>query len=741
MIKIITHQSVYKIHKDKVFEKVNSYEEMNNAIKRYGESLGSHDSEGYRNGVGMPFEIFTQYFCIRYNESPILGIKDIRDTSSDPFNVGYDFTYTSMFDKAGQIQSKWRGNPRHQFTLGELAINSAIASDMGIEADNNILFINIDDRDDLFHYQYTTARNKRRIIGRDTQEFWIERDPKFWDDFRKCIKESTEDKFEDPYIPREIQDWILNGHEKNGIKYLGTEKVLDGTLSKGKVGASTGAGKTLCQYYNIDTAFKKYGKKLAVMVLPTRSLIDQTFREFYKWKMFGYKTEDGKEVDTGVSCLIIKSGGRPSFDPELVNVLQELDIDKIVSFIETEMSKGRKVVVFTTMKSQSLKYSSIVERLQEKNIRIGLELVDEYHNIISNSSDRAEQLEIAEYLKNSSDRTDGSIFYSASNKNGEILSSFNEDLFGPLLANVNRNDLRERGFVCPFLIFKIIRVKQFRNSSEDKRNASKKGLDLDKAQSEGVAIISAFNDLKNYYNEPNLITFGDHVEGCRHISKSEEMSRYLPEVSNHFMAAETTTGDRLSTMDSIRESGNNILHQHSVAKEGINIPNLHSGLIGRMMNIIGIQQAIGRSDRALYIDTLNFEKGLITLDSPEGWVKPYNIIYLVVDSDETFAQRLKDIVRYLLDQGIPEDQWDITAIDDEGKGGSEPKKTNSDVSVAYQVDFDSENFKKMIEQVKIEIQNEEEQAKIDLEELREKERLNSMPKKQLLLEKLKNTTF
>jgi hypothetical protein len=264
---------------------------------------------------------------------------------------------------------------------------------------------------------------------------------------------------------------------------------------------------------------------------------------------------------------------------------------------------------------------------------------------------------------------------------------------------------------------------------------------LYKAQSEGVAIISAFNDLKNYYNEPNLITFGDHVEGCRHISKSEEMSRYLPEVSNHFMAAETTTGDRLSTMDSIRESGNNILHQHSVAKEGINIPNLHSGLIGRMMNIIGIQQAIGRSDRALYIDTLNFEKGLITLDSPEGWVKPYNIIYLVVDSDETFAQRLKDIVRYLLDQGIPEDQWDITAIDDEGKGGSEPKKTNSDVSVAYQVDFDSENFKKMIEQVKIEIQNEEEQAKIDLEELREKERLNSMPKKQLLLEKLKNTTF
>lgn len=735
--KIITHQSVYKIHKDKVFDNVNSYEDMNNAIRKYGESLGKHDTEEYRNGVGMPFEIFTQYFCIRYNESPILGIKDIRDTSDDPYNMGYDFTYTSLFDKPGQIQSKWRGNPRHQFTIGELAINSAIASDMGIEKDNNVLFINIDDREDLFHYQYTTARNRRRVIGRDTQEYWIERDPKFWDDFRKCIKESVEDKFEDPYTPREIQDWILNGHVKDGVSYLGTEKVLDGTLSKGKVGASTGAGKTLCQYYNIDRSFNKYDKKLAVMVLPTRSLIDQTFREFYKWKMFGYKTEDGKEFDTGVSCLIIKSGGRPKFNPQLVNVIQELDINRITSFIEEEISRGRKVVVFTTMKSQSLKYSSIVERLQEKNIRIGLEIVDEYHNIISNSSDRSEQLEIAEYLKNNTNRTDGSIFYSASNKNGEILSSFNEDLFGPLLANVNRNDLRERAYVCPGLLFKIIRVKPTNNTSEDKRNASKKGLDIDKAQSEGVAVIAAFNDLKKYYSNPNLITFGDHVEGCRHIASSKEMAKYLPEVNNYFIAAETTNGDRESIFDSIRSSGDNILHQHSVAKEGINIPNLNGGLIGRMMNIIGTQQAIGRSDRVPYSDTKKFERGEITLDSPVGWDNYYNIIYLNVDSDESFAQRLRDIIRFLKDQGIPKDQWDISFIDDDAKGGAELKKSDSDVSVPVDIDFNSKKLREMIDRVEIEIQDEELQIQINIEEENKRIELNSMSKLELLKNRLK----
>ena len=166
------------------------------------------------------------------------------------------------------------------------------------------------------------------------------------------------------------------------------------------------------------------------MILPTRSLISQTFGEFYKWKMFG---DDNNRSD--VSCLIIMSGSKPRYNDQVANVLQTLSIKESINFIYNEISIGRKVVIFTTMKSHGLKYSDIIDGLKEKSIRVGLEIVDEYHNIISSSTSRKEQLEIAEYLRNSEDRTDGALFYSASNKHGQILSSFNEDLFGKLLCN------------------------------------------------------------------------------------------------------------------------------------------------------------------------------------------------------------------------------------------------------------------------------------------------------------------
>lgn len=713
----ITHLSVFQISKDGVFDNVNSYRELNESIKLYGES----QPEEYNNLVGNAFEIFTQFFCLKYGDTPLIGIKNIQDTSDDPFTTGYDFTFIDIKDKNGQIQSKWRSNPKHQFTLGELATNSAIAADMNIEGDNNILFTNLEDTEDLFHYTYKTARNRRRVFGRNAQEELILRDPKFWDDFRKCIQDSIKSDFEDPFKPRDIQDWILNGVTKDGITYEGTEMVLNGTYNKGKVEASTGAGKTLCQFYNIDRSFKEYNKNLAVMILPTRSLINQTFKEFYKWKMFG---SDG--FDTGVSALIIMSGAKPRYNDQIATLLQTLSIKESVEFIKGEIQKGRKVVVFTTMKSHGLKYSDIIDELKKENIRVGLEIVDEYHNVISTSSERKDQLEIAEYLKNNVDRTDGSLFYSASNKGGQILSSFNEDLFGKLLCKVKRNDLRLRAYVSPKLIFKLVRVKSKSLDSETRRDATRLKLNIDKAQSEAVAVISAYKDLCKYYESPNMITFGDHVEGCRYISENEEVYKNLPGVKNYFMASETSNGDRDLIIENIKSSGGNILHQHSVAKEGINLPNLHGGIIGRGMSIISLQQSIGRSDRSLWDDTKRFNKGELSLDNPEGWNKYYNLVYLVVDSDESFAERVKEIVGYLLNEGIPEDAWDISELVDDEKGGSDYKKPDFSPGISVNVKFDSKKFNQMIQQVKIEIIEEEKKIQTELEENLERDKINSM---------------
>jgi superfamily II DNA or RNA helicase len=721
----ITHRSIYQVFKDDVFKNVNSYRELNDEIKKYGESLGSPGSNPYNDSVGMCFEIFTQFFCMKYGETPLIGMKNVMDTSDDAFNQGYDFTFESLSGKNGQIQSKWRSNTSHQFTLGELATNSSIASDMDIEKDNNILFLNIDDTDRLFHYSYPTARNKRRVIGRNAQEEYILRDIHFWDDFRNCIKKSSEFEFKDPFKLRDTQEWVRFGHEKNGIKYLGTEKVLDGSIDKGRVCANTGAGKTLNIYEDVNSLFRDYDKSLAILVFPTRDLITQTFKSFYIWKMFGYIDSNGNEIRSDVSGAVIMSGDKVRFIDSISNIIQDLDYEKIVKFIKDEISLGRKVVVFTTLKSKDLKYEKIVDKLKELNIRINLEIYDEFHNIISSSSDRKKQLEIAEYLQNTNDRSDSAIFYSASNKDGDILSSFNEDLFGPLLAFVSRNDLRERGYVVPQLLVKFVRVKTISNSSETKRDSSRVKLDIDKAQSESVGIITAFNDLKKIYDEPNIITFGDHVEGCRYISSNEEFKKYLPNVEHYFVSSEIRNSERSNIYTKMKSSGNNILHQHSVAKEGVDIPGLHSPFFGRGMNIIGIQQGIGRSDRAVIEDTINFEKGLITLDSPIGWKKYYNVIYIQIEDDETFANRLRLIVKYLMDQGIPEDQWDISFIEDDDRGGSEYKKPDYETSISTSINFDSSNFKKMIERAKIDIIESENKIQSLLEEEKKKEEINS----------------
>lgn len=731
---MITHRSIYQISKDNVFGSVNSYRELNDAIKKYGETFGSPGTDLYNDAVGMCFEIFTQFFCIEYGSTPLLGIKNVTDTSDDPFNSGYDFTFEDLYGKNGQIQSKWRSNPNYQFKLGDLATNGQIAADMNIEKDNNILFINIDDTENLFHYSYPTARNKRSVIGRNTQEKYILRDPNFWENFRKCIKESAYFEFKDPFKLRDTQEWIRFGHEKNGIKYLGTEKVLNGTIKKGRVCASTGAGKTLNIYEDVNSAFREHNKNLAVLVFPTRDLINQTFNKFYSWKMFGY-INNGNEIHTDVSCVVVMSGDKVRFINGLSNVIQTLSINEIVKFVESEIGSNRKVVIFTTLKSKDLKYDEIVKKLQDVKIRIGLEIYDEFHNIISSSSDRKKQLEIAEYLQNTNGRSDSAIFYSASNKDGEILSSFNEDLFGPLLGLVNRNDLRERGYVTPQLVVKFVRVKPISNSSETKRDSSRVGLDIDKAQAESVGIITAFNDLKKAYDAPNMITFGDHVEGCRYISSNEEVKNYLPNVEHHFVSAEIKNTIRSSIYSKMEKGGNNILHQHSVAKEGVDIPGLHSSFFGRGMNIIGIQQGVGRSDRALSEDTMNLERGLISLDSPIGWKKYYNFIYVQVEDDETFANRLKLIVKYLMDQGIPEDQWDLSFIDDDDKGGSEYNNPEYETSISRPIKFDSNNFKKMIERAKIDAMEEECRIQNSLEMEREREKINSMDWFDLMISK------
>ena len=719
ILKKITHLAVYQIYKDRLFDNVNSYEEMNRVINKYGGANKTEEEKiKHNNNAGYAFEVFTQFFFIRYNAYPELGVKDIQDTSDLPMNPGFDFIHKNLYNKRGHIQSKWRSNPSHQFTAFDMGTNGDAAYGYDVEPTDNILFINFDDNEDLFHYDYKHPRKCRRVIGRKTQEeTYIIHDPNFWNDFRNCIKLSAQNYFVDPPKLRDIQEWVLYG---NGI-YQGTQAVINGLCHKGRVEAATASGKSLCIFNDVKNSFNN-GKKIAVVLVPWLSLIDQTFDDFYKYKMFGHEDKQGNIINTGISCLVIRSGSNTRYNNQIVDVHQCLSAEHAAGNIISKINLNKKVVVFITMKSYNEKYNDILNILFNKGIHKNdiIEIIDEYHNMIPSTGERKDLLHSADYIQTFSERNGGTIFYSASNKIGSIISSLNEEQFGPLLCKVTREDLRTRGYVCPKLIFKVIKVTPLPNASEIKRNASRDGIDIDKAQNEAVGIITAFADLKNYYAEPNLITFGDHVAGCKYVSACSYIQTYLEGVNSHFMCSDTSNNDRKLIIDIIKDSGNNILNQHSVAKEGVNIPNLHGGLIDRTMNYKSLQQAIGRSDRAIYEDTIDFKNGKITLDNPDGWRKYYNVIYVVADDDDTtFVDRVTDIVRYLKENGIPDSEWDISLIDDEERGGAENNIPNTAPSLFNQVLLDPTKFNKMIRSAEVKIIEE-------MKKIEECDKLNGM---------------
>ena len=54
----ISHLSIYQISKDGVFDNVNSYKDLNENIKKYGESLGTPGTNEYNKTIGSAFFCF-----------------------------------------------------------------------------------------------------------------------------------------------------------------------------------------------------------------------------------------------------------------------------------------------------------------------------------------------------------------------------------------------------------------------------------------------------------------------------------------------------------------------------------------------------------------------------------------------------------------------------------------------------------------------------------------------------------
>lgn len=740
---IITHLSVGDISRKKVFKEVRCYDDMCKGVLKYPKIKTTYidpndvdddtDIKSRSNTMkGNAFEVFTQFFMLYFGFETAIDVYNLKDTSNNEFQRGYDFTHKSKYGKPGHIQVKFKSNSLHSFEYNQLESFFGTAYNHRIKRNQNILFTNLPNTDTLFYCTMKKERAMRsfRLIDRNIQENLIAQHPTFWDDFNECIDRSALPIFKDPYPNRDVQDEIEKGSIIKG--YKGTDYVLSGQspTKKGVVSASTGCGKTQCQFNNINDAFFKYNKDVVTVVQPTISLLTQTILEFYTWKMFGYVDGDNNVYTNNnihnidVSCVMIMSGDMPRIDKTLIGdrIKITLSPTEAVKFVAEERLKGRKVLIVTTLMSERTKYSDIIKLLTEERIKIGLELYDEFHNLVSQTTEKHKQEFRAEFLRLSHNRADATLFYSASHKKGSILNTMDENLFGEVLAKITRDDLMKGGYVTPGLKIKFISAKNVNEADvANTNNAAKDGVDLKKAKLEATAIVTAFKDAQTYYSKPNMITFSSKVANSEYIAKDPYMREVLPGVDFHFISADISVNDREYIFNLMKTTGNNVLNQHSVAKEGVNVPGLNCALIGRDLGTIAIQQGIGRIDRALYEDTIKFQNGEISLNDPKGWTKYYSLVYVVIDEDrmESFKERLVSIVKCLMsDLGIDEKYWDISNLEEEQKNGFNSNNNGTtDKDVKHLSQFNPSVLKKMVDEAKIEAVKELEEEEKKRKEL------------------------
>lgn len=701
----ITHQHRFSINENHVFNDVSSYDELDVAIKQYGISQNSNTtSEEYRRAVGAAFEVFNQFFCLKYGSTPLLNINKITDTSLDPFNEGYDFSFSSLDENSGMLQTKWKSDSHHKFTRKELGTFSSVLRDEGITPNNSILFTNIrhapsKDKGSLFHFGWDSkAQKQMRVVDRTAQEEFILRDSSFWVELNVVLAESCITQLTPVPVNEEHQDEME----------LASNRVIDGEISRGRIVCATGGGKTLIEYRNIIRTLFHYNKKLTVIVAPTRDLVDQHFTTFHDYGLF----------HEGVMAINFKSGSEPARDESRMSfsqTTQESDLIPILNDFD-------KVHICVTYKSLPV----LINALNNIGYRADLIMFDEFQHLVSQKINEMGISNMREFLLELP--ADRILFYSASQKRGRILSSFDEDVFGPLLCDISYKRLRENGILVQKLNIIPVRVNPSRivGLTESIKAQAKlfNNVDLKETTIEAAGMIVAYEHAKQNNPGVNMITWGKKISHLQTIGSSQAIRDRLSDDTIHVIHAGIPTRTRTEVYEKIRNSHNNILLQHSCVSEGVNVVNLDTAFVARRLNTISMQQGPGgRPTRAHPDDRARFKTGELKANNPDGWKKYTATVYVLVETgeDETFLSFMTDLVRKLQFAGLTEDDYEFLDLVEERHGTEEgDDHWKSNIELVSEIGADS--LEDVIRQAHLDLEEEE----ADLEKLKDQNDIMNM---------------
>lgn len=692
---LLTHHQRFIVHSDGVFNDVNSYEELNLALRTYGHSKGIQGSQEYNDATGAALEIFCEYFYRRYETNPKIGVSYIEDTSADKFQTGYDFRFLSFAGKQGRIQTKFRGNTEHKFTRDELGTFVSILYEEEIQPQNAILFTNLLDvpseqNGSVFHFSYENgARKSLRVHDQRYQQDFILVDPDFWKDLRVWLDASCHTDFTCPFDNRIHQQQMFDNQ-----LHLLTEG------GRGSQICATGGGKSLVQYKTFDYLHNVLNKKLTILVAPTLDLGNQHFNQYYSYGFY----------HKGITAINFKTGDEPDYDDH-IQFLQTTEQAPVVSHLtELFADVGKHIHVITTYASVE-KFTNILDQL---GIVADCIIFDEYQNLISQKVNEYGISNMGTYLAQLPCFT--ILYYSASIKRGRVLSALNENIFGPILTNITYKYLREQAILVPKVIVKVIRIsdgERIAGLTSNVQHYAKmyENLDIKAATIEAAGVVVAFEDAQTF-GDVNMVTFSERVNHCRIIGDSEVVKARLSDTNLHVVHAGVPSVKRTKIYDSLKKTTGNILLQHSCVTEGIDVTSFNAAVVIRSLGVIETQQGpIGRTVRAHPDDTKNFEAGLITLDNPEGWKKYSSTVYIIVDNEkmDVYRDYIKDIIKKLQSAGLTLDDYQMMELfQDRGPGGNDDE--NGDVIPETKSTIDELSLEDVIRRAQLELEEEERKA-------------------------------
>jgi ribosomal protein L12E/L44/L45/RPP1/RPP2 len=315
------------------------------------------------------------------------------------------------------------------------------------------------------------------------------------------------------------------------------------------------------------------------------------------------------------------------------------------------------------------------------------------------------------------------LFYSASQKRGRVLSSFDESVYGPLLCDITYKRLREKGILVPKLKIIPIRIQPTRieglESSIKEQARYFENVDIREALIEAAGMIVAYEHAASKNATCNMITWGKKVSHLKVIRASEVVCKRLEEAKVqkedfHIVHSGVQATERANIYEKIKITNHNLLMQYRCASEGIDIPNLNIGYAARRLGVISMQQGPGgRITRATKEDRKKFKDKELSIDNPLGWLKYSATVYVLIEKaeDETFLTIFRDIMRKLQYAGLNEGDYEFNDITDERTGDTE-NSLDWMSELKTGVDIKKESLEDIIRQATIDLEEEEKVALI-----------------------------